>query len=543
MIEIGMNDIAINYGLGQVLKGAGFEIMRGDRAALVGKNGSGKTTLLKMIAGLETPDSGTVSIRKGATIGYLEQIPSPTGGETTTHEVLCAAFDTLYALSDQLKMLETEMCRRQDADALDKLLKRYAHIQNRFTAMDGYAAEERLNRVITGFGLTDMLELPFERLSGGQKTIVKLAQVILGQPDILLLDEPTNHLDEKTLDWFEKFLAKYLGTVVVVSHDRYFLDKVCTRSIFLQDGQCSAYAGNYSYALAEQERQLLLEFEAYKNMQKKIEAMEEAILRYRKWGAEGDNAKFFKKAKELEKRLEKLETIERPELEKKKLPIHFAGKRAGKEVLRLSGLTLSAGERVLLKQADLLIVEKEKTCLMGDNGTGKTTLIKAILGENTLLSGELTIGNSVRIGYIPQEIHFLPETDTVLQTFLHANPCPERVARSILAKYFFFEERVFKRTSVLSGGEKMLLKLAILVQNQVNFLILDEPTNHIDIDTRELLEEALQEYNGTLLFVSHDRYFINKIASKILRIEGQKLLRVDGNYDVYSASWKSGERV
>lgn len=528
MIEIGMNDIVKNYGFKNILNGASFEIMTGERAAIVGRNGTGKTTLFKILSKQENADKGTVSIRRGATVGMLEQIPHLYDTSSTTREVLTEPFLPLMQAESRLHELEALMA--ETTDKLDELMEEYSSLQDRYTAMGGYEMEENFGKIVTGFGLAPLLDRPFNVLSGGQKTIVKLASVILMQPDILLLDEPTNHLDIKTLEWFEGFLSQYRGTVVLISHDRYFLDRVATKTILLESGCCTVFNGNYSYSLREQERLLMLEFEQYKNQQKKIAAIKAAIKRYREWGTRGDNPNFFKKVHELEKRLDKMELIEQPQMEKVPIPIRFAGERSGHDVLELKDFSLTMGETSLFENAELLLIEKEKLCLLGNNGTGKTSLIKTILGEYTDYRGEVKINPSAKIGYIPQEIRFDKDTNTVLDVFRKEYICSEGEARSILARYYFYSDNVHKRVSGLSGGEKVLLKLAALIQNQVNFLILDEPTNHIDIETREMLEDALSNYRGTLLFISHDRYFIRKIASRVVEIRDKKIERFEGSF-------------
>lgn len=534
MIEIGLSNIVKNFGFKNVLNGAQLEIMTGDRAAIVGRNGTGKSTILKLISGEEQPDRGAVSIRRGATVGYLEQIPRLRKDGTTVEEVLKEPFARIFEAEARLRSLEAGMAS-ETGDALEALMEEYAGAQSEFALLGGYETEETFQKVVHGFSLPGLLDRPYNVLSGGQKTVVNLAAVVLRHPDILLLDEPTNHLDVRTLEWFEGFLTKYRGTVLIVSHDRYFLDRVATKTIVLEAGTCTAYPGNYSFSMKEQERLMLLEFEQYKNQQKKIDAMKAAIKRFREWGAQADNPKFFKKAKELEHRLEKMELLDRPQLEKPKLPITFSGSRSGTDVLKLEDFSFAFGETVLFEQAELLVRERDKFCLMGDNGTGKTTLVKAVLGELSGYGGSIRVNPSALTGYIPQEIRFPEETDTVLEAFRREVPCLEGQARNLLAKYFFCGETVFKRVTSLSGGEKVLLKLAILIQNEVNFLILDEPTNHIDIETREMLEDALLDYTGTLFFISHDRYFIGKMATKIAEIRGKKLTTFDGDYAAYRA--------
>lgn len=526
MLEIGMKDVVQNYGFASVLSGAGLEIMTGDRVALVGRNGSGKSTILKIIAGLEAPVSGIVTVRRGATVGYLEQIPQLLSRDTDVHAVLMEPFGDVIDVETRMRALEARLSVETDADALDKLMRSYAHQQSAYESMGGYAIEEEIARVATGFGIVPLLSRPFNVLSGGQKTIVCLARTILAKPDILLLDEPTNHLDIKTLEWFEAYVAKYRGTVIVVSHDRYFLDQVAQKTILLENGQCTLYHGNYTFSQKEHERELLLQFEQYKNQKKRMEAMQAAIARFRDWGARGDNPAMFAKAKMLEARLEAMERIEKPKLEAQRLPLAFAGGRTGKEALVLRDLSVTIGDLKLVSKANCTIFYQDRVCLSGENGSGKTTLLRAILGTLPMAGGEAVLTARARIGYIPQEIRFA-EKASVLAAFRAECPCAEGQARGILAKYAFYGEHVNKRAMSLSGGEKMLLKLCILVQQQINFLVLDEPTNHIDIATREMLEESLLSFSGTLLFVSHDRYFISKVATRRLVIEGGTLREVE----------------
>lgn len=515
MTEFSFHNIHKNFGFKPVLNGLALEVTTGERAALVGANGCGKSTVLRLLAGEESPDQGEISVRRGASIGYLEQMPKRKAPGITVQEVLLEPFAAVFALQKTLRALESAMAEPEvDWEALGA---QYDAAEREFTALGGYGVEEQTQRIVQGFRLTGLLDREFNALSGGQKTVVGLAAVVLRQPDILLLDEPTNHLDTETLDWFEGFLAKYRGTVLLVSHDRYFLDRVATRTILLEDGVCESFAGNYSFALQERERLMLLEFEQYKNREKQMEAMRAAIRRFRDWGARGDNKRLFRKAKQLETRLAALEALDRPQQAKPKLPLHFSALRAGQEILKLTDFSLTLGENRLFEKAELLVSNGERVHIAGGNGTGKTSLIRAVLGELPH-GGEAVLGPSVRLGYVPQEIRFEPENATVLEAFRGECPVTEGEARGILARYYFYGASVLKRVSTLSGGEKVFLKLAVLMQKRVNFLILDEPTNHIDLETRELLEESLLEFPGTLLFVSHDRYFAEKLAARRVEV-------------------------
>lgn len=380
----------------------------------------------------------------------------------------------------------------------------------------GYELEEKFKKICSGFKFDkNFLNTQYNNLSGGEKTIVNLASILLNNPSILLLDEPTNHLDIETLEWLESFLIDYKGTILLISHDRYFLDKVATKTILLENGKAEIYFGNYSYFVKEDERRTLAQFEVYKSQQKQIEKMKESIKKLRAFGTLAGNEMFFKRAKSIEKRLEKLELVDKVSLEKKKLPINInSTTRSGQDVLTIKELNKSYVGKNIFSNFHMEIHYGEKVHLRGKNGSGKSTLLKMILGKDSNYSGEIKLGSSVKIGYIPQEIKFTDENSTILEYFLSDYNDSETKARTYLAKYMFFGENVFKRLKELSGGERVRLILAKLVLKETNFLILDEPTNHLDISTREILEDTLEEYTGTILFVSHDRYFANKIAKK-----------------------------
>ena len=380
----------------------------------------------------------------------------------------------------------------------------------------GYQLEEKFKKICSGFKFNkDFLNKEYNNLSGGEKTIVNLAYILLKNPNLLLLDEPTNHLDIETLEWLENLLIDYKGTIILISHDRYFLYKVATKTILLENGKTKIYDGNYSYFLKEDEKRTLSEYEVYKNQQKQIEKMKESIKKLRIFGNLAGNEMFFKRAKSIEKRLEKLELVDKINSEKRKLPINLnTSNRSGKDVLTIKNLNKSYGAKKIFDDFNMEIHYGEKVQLKGNNGSGKSTLLKIILGEDNNYSGEIRLGSSVKIGYIPQEIKFINENKTVLEYFLFDYTDSETKARSYLAKYMFFGNNVFKRLKELSGGERVRLILAKLVLQETNFLILDEPTNHLDISTREILEDTLEEYTGTILFVSHDRYFAKKVAMR-----------------------------
>lgn len=536
MIEIELNKIKKNYGLKNILDGFSLELKTGERVALIGQNGSGKSTILKIIAKQESVDSGTINIRNGAKIGILNQIYENEKEDISVEKFLYKSFEEILKVEKKLNKLETQMSTEVNADKLEKIINEYGRMQERFSLMGGYEIQERFNKICSRFYINkELLKQSYNLLSGGEKTRVNLAKLLLTQPEILLLDEPTNHLDIHSLEFLEELILKYKGTVLIVSHDRYFLDKVINKTVLLENGKENIYYGNYSYFLKEDERRTLAQFENYKNQQKQIEKMKESILTLRKFGDLAGNEMFFKRAKNIEKRLEKMEIIDRVDLNKKSLDLKFnIKKRSGNDVLKLENVEKKFDQKVIFKDANLTLNYGEKAALIGKNGSGKSTLIKMILGQDTNFQGELKLGTSIKIGYISQNIIFEDNEKTVLDYFLEGNNLSETEARSKLAKYGFRQENAFKRIGKLSGGEKVRIILMKLIQKDINFLILDEPTNHIDIDTREILEEALKEYKGTVLFVSHDRFFINAIANRVLNIENYKIKSCYGNYDDFN---------
>lgn len=536
MIEIELNKIKKNYGLKNILDGFSLELKTGERVALIGRNGSGKSTILKIIAKQESVDSGTINIRSRAKIGILNQIYENEKEDISVEKFLYKSFEEILKVEKKLNKLETQMSTEVNADKLEKIINEYGRMQERFSLMGGYEIQERFNKICSRFYINkELLKQSYNLLSGGEKTRVNLAKLLLTQPEILLLDEPTNHLDIHSLEFLEELILKYKGTVLIVSHDRYFLDKVINKTVLLENGKENIYYGNYSYFLKEDERRTLAQFENYKNQQKQIEKMKESILTLRKFGDLAGNEMFFKRAKNIEKRLEKMEIIDRVDLNKKSLDLKFnIKKRSGNDVLKLENVEKKFDQKVIFKDANLTLNYGEKAALIGKNGSGKSTLIKMILGQDTNFQGELKLGTSIKIGYISQNIIFEDNEKTVLDYFLEGNNLSETEARSKLAKYGFRQENAFKRIGKLSGGEKVRIILMKLIQKDINFLILDEPTNHIDIDTREILEEALKEYKGTVLFVSHDRFFINAIANRVLNIEDYKIKSYYGNYDDFT---------
>lgn len=538
MIELSIHNLSKYYGANQILKEISFDLKTGERVGLIGQNGCGKTTLFKILMGIEDYQGGEISIRKGARMGYLNQIPEFEQG-TTVLEVLERAFEELYRMKHKLSELERQFVRLE-GDELNRSLELYGKLIEQYERAGGYETETRIHKTCEGLQIGEaMLQMPFEALSGGEKTRVVLAKILLEEPDILLLDEPSNHLDLAAVEWLEGFLRDYNGTVLVISHDRYFLDAVVTRIVELFPDHADLYQGNYSYYEAEKERRFLIALKNYQNEQRKIDRMEEQIARYRLWGEMRDSEKMFKRAKELEKRLEKMDTPVKPVLENRKIRLNQkAVGRSGKLVLETEGLVKGFGDKEVLKNIELTLFYQDSACILGRNGCGKSTFLKLVVGELTADRGEIRTGAQVKIGYLPQQVVFEDEDQTILEYFSGLHNITGGEARSILARVLFLKEDVNKKIRFLSGGEKSRLKLCSLTYEGANFLILDEPTNHLDIDSREVLEETLMNFPGTLLFVSHDRYFINKIADRILTLEDGELQNYEGDYSYYQEELK-----
>ncbi len=533
MITLSVNSISKMFGGNTIFENLSLEIHEGDRVGLVGRNGSGKTTLFKLLAGEDTPDSGQIHWRKGTTIGYLEQIPV-FQSEITALDVLKTAFVSLVEMETQMKELELQMANPNvSAESLDRCVEKYGQLQDQYTLLGGYEMDANFDRISNGLSIQPLLDQSFQSLSGGEKTKIGLAQLLLKQPDLLLLDEPTNHLDLMSVEWLGHFLKEYKGTVVMVSHDRYFLDDVVTKMLDLEDGEITSYRGNYSVFVKEKEERLLKEFQAYEEQQKKIKKMKEAIKRLREWAnrANPPNEGLHKRARNMERALERMEKLDRPILNRKKMNLEMeVADRSGKDVLVMKGVNKSFGQQLLFQDAHLHIQFRERVAMVGENGTGKSTLIQMLLGHEQADSGELKLGSNVKVGYLSQHIFPDKKDETVIELFRDEIKVTEGEARHILARFLFYGHSVFRKVSQLSGGEKMRLRLAQMMYQDLNFLILDEPTNHLDIESREVLEEALEEFNGTILAVSHDRYFLDKLFNRIYWIKDKRLYQFSGGY-------------
>ncbi|WP_286905120.1 ribosomal protection-like ABC-F family protein [Clostridium sp. UBA1652] len=542
MIELSLNNVEKYFGANRVLKNITFEVNKGERIGIVGRNGCGKSTVLKLIYGTENLDNGSISIRRGASIGYLEQIYGFEEG-STVRGILNIAFDELLMLERKMKSLESIMS--DEREDISRLLSQYSELQQNYEVLGGYDKEEKLSKVCEGLKFKDsFLDRSFDLLSGGEKTTVVLGKILLENPDILLLDEPTNHLDMESLEWLEEYLRNYKGTVIIVSHDRYFLDNVITKTIEIEDLISTSYKGNYSAYVKEKEDNLLQQYELYKVQQKKINSMEKSIKTLRDWANRSGNEKFYRRAFSMQKRLEKMEKVDKPKTEKVNMHITLSqGDRSAQEVIKVRSASKRFEDKTLFDEGDLLVRFKERVALIGANGSGKSTLLKTLLNEESLDSGVSEIGANVKLAYLPQNIIFNNEELTVLECFREDIEILEGKAREYLSKYMFFGETVFKKVKGLSGGERTRLKLSKLLYNEANLLILDEPTNHLDIDSIETLEETLDEFKGTIFFISHDRYFINKMSSRIVALEGRKFNSYLGDYDYYKVKKNEKEEI
>ncbi|WP_346876714.1 ribosomal protection-like ABC-F family protein [Clostridium sp. UBA5712] len=564
MFELTLNGVKKYMDATLVLKNISFQIFSGEKVGIVGVNGSGKSTVLKLIAGVlpmnycigypgaTSPgyDEGFICKPREATCAYLEQIPKYEDGIKVI-DVLKLAFEEVYSIENKMRELEDRMKFLEDNN-LEKALKQYSQLVELYEVKDGYNTEEKLSRICTGLKLDEsFLNKEFNLLSGGEKTTVVLGKLLIDNPDILLLDEPTNHLDMESTEWLEAYLKSYNGIVIIVAHDRYFLDNVVTKIIEIEDMESKTYKGNYSDFSKQKEENILEQFHQYKEQQKEIKNLQNAIKELRDWAARVDNNKFFKRAASLQKKLDKMKSsdtesdkfyrtrgqyvrTEKPKFERKNMKLNFKdGERSGNETIKAKGLSKSFDDKVILRDVDLLIHFGERAALIGPNGSGKTTFLKMLLDEEKPDSGVVELGANVMAAYLPQKITFKNEEFTVLECFREDISILEGQAREYLSKFMFYGNSVFKKVKHLSGGERIRLKLGKLLYEDVNLLILDEPTNHLDIDSIENFEEALEDFKGTIFFISHDRYFINKISERVIAIEDNGFKSYPGNYDYY----------
>lgn len=522
MIDISLNNIEKFYGANKVLENISFEVHSEDRLGIVGKNGCGKSTIFKLITGIEGYDKGTLSKRKNIKIGHLLQ-SNEDYYEYSVKNILYGTFEEINKIKEKMDFLMLDF---------ENNIDEYNKLHDEYEQKDGYKIEEKIKRVVEGLKIDKvLLEKQFSSLSGAEKSRIILGKVLLENPDVLLLDEPTNHLDIDTIEWLEEFIKNYKGSVVIISHDRYFMDKIVTKIIEISDGESELYLTNFSNYLIEKRERFERQSEEYLNQKKQIKKMEDAIRRFRHWGANGDNEAMFKKAKNMEKRIEKLDKIDNPK-KSKKIKFDFKDDNFGsKRILKVESLSKKFDEKLLFENITFEIIRGEKVALLGKNGSGKTTLIKMIMEGNE----SIKLAENIKIAYLDQNTEFENTNMTIFEYLEKETEIKYDDIRQTLSKFHFYGEDVNKKIDSLSGGEKSRLKLLVMITNGFNFLILDEPTNHLDIEFKEVFEEVLNEYEGTLLFISHDRYFINSVAQRILEIDNQKIYDYEGNYEYYKA--------
>lgn len=524
------NHISKSFVTGDVLTDCSFHIEDHEKAAIVGLNGAGKSTLLKIITGEMSPDSGDVTISKGKNIGYLAQNQDISADSTIMDEMLKTK-EYLINMEERIRSLEIEM-KSKTGEELEALMDTYSKLNHTFELENGYAYKSEITGVLKGLGFTeDDFDKKISSLSGGQKTRVFLSRLLLLKPDIILLDEPTNHLDMTSIAWLETFLTNYPGAVIIVSHDRYFLDKIVTHVIEIENHTIRSYTGNYSAFAEKKEKIRDAELKHYYNQQREIKHQEEVIEKLKSFNRE----KSIKRAESREKMLEKMEVLNKPVFVDSEMHLKLTPQiTSGNDVLTVKELSKSFGENVLFNNLDFEVKRGEKVAIIGDNGTGKTTILKIINNLIDADHGEISLGSKVVIGYYDQEHHVLTMENTLFEEISDAYPdMTGTEIRNVLAAFLFTGDDVFKRIADLSGGERGRVSLAKLMLSKSNFLILDEPTNHLDITSKEILENALNNYDGTVLYVSHDRYFINKTATRILDLKNKKLVNYIGNYDYY----------
>ena len=534
MIILSCNNLTKSFGVESILENISFTVNEGDKIGVIGVNGTGKTTLFKIISGIYGYDSGEIYTSKDCEIGYLEQNTNFYSDNTIFTEVL-EVFSDLIKMEEDLRKMECEISDKSsetNSPDLQKLMDNYSHKLELFQNSNGYGYKSEAKGVLKGLGFNDdELEKTIKILSGGEKTRVLLAKLLLKKPTLLLLDEPTNHLDSDALEWLELFLKQYKGTVILISHDRYFLDQSVNRIFEIHNKKLKAYNGNYSYYVEKSAIDKEIERKTYEDQQKEIKKQEESIERLKAYGRE----KHLKRARSKEKALSKIEVLDKPDGERKRAKIKFIpAVESGNDVLAVRDVEMSFPDKVLFKDLNLDIYRGEKVALIGPNGAGKSTLFKIIMNELEPIQGEVKFGTNVNTAYFHQEQKTLNLDNTVIDEIWDANPhLTQTEVRNMLGAFLFENEDVFKRISSLSGGERARVAILKLILSQSNFLLLDEPTNHLDIDSKEVLEEALVNYTGTIFTISHDRYFLNKVVDKILVLDENGVTEYLGNYDYY----------
>ncbi|MBQ3503190.1 MAG: ABC-F family ATP-binding cassette domain-containing protein [Oscillospiraceae bacterium] len=527
MVDIIVRNLTKFFVIGEnLLQGLSFEIQEGERVAILGRNGCGKTTLFNILTGQMDYDDGEVFVNPNKKLGLISQIPKFPAG-FTVEDVLRSAYADILRTRQKMELLECEMVK----GATEEQLREYDRLSNVFQSGGGYEMDVDVDKICNGLGIpADMRSQAFASLSGGEKTRVNLARLLLEKTDILLLDEPTNHLDLRSVEWLEGYIKSFKGTVLAISHDRYFIDQIAQRVIEIVDGHAEFYSGNYSFYMDEKQARFDLQMKQYEQEQAKLKQLGYTVERMKGWGI--NNRTLYRRAMSIQHRMERIRKTEKPKTEKT-MKASFGEKDfSGDVVFKMKNVSKGFGERTLFSGVELTVEGGERIALLGDNGTGKSTFIKCLLGEEDC-SGKIQYGPTVKAGYLPQIIHFAHPERTLYDTMLYEKNCTPQVARDRLGQFLFQGEDVFKQVGNLSGGEQSRLRLCMLMDEKINLLILDEPTNHLDIASREWVEAAIEEFEGVLLFVSHDRYFIEKFAERIWLLEDGQIRDFKCGYAKY----------
>ena len=527
MIDIQVKNLTKFFVIGEnLLEDLSFEIQEGERVAILGRNGCGKTTLFNILTGQMDYDAGEVFINPHKRLGLISQIPKFPAGYSV-EDVLRTAYQVVTKTRQRMTLLEQEMAN----GATDEQLREYDTLVNRFQAGGGYEMDVEIDKICNGLGISQVQrKQAFDSLSGGEKTRVNLARLLLEKTDILLLDEPTNHLDLRSVEWLESYINSFKGTVLAISHDRYFLDTIAQRVVEIVDGHAEFYSGNYSFYMDEKQARFNLQLKQYEQEQAKLKQLGYTVERMKGWGI--NNRTLYRRAMSIQHRMERIKKTERPKTEKTMKATFQQKDFAGDVVFQMKNVAKSFGNRTLFSDVELKVEGGERIALLGDNGTGKSTFIKCLLGDEDC-AGKIQFGPTVKWGYLPQIIHFSHPERSLYDTMLFEKNCTPQVARDRLGAFLFQGEDVFKKVGDLSGGEQSRLRLCMLMDEKINLLILDEPTNHLDIASREWVEAAIEEFEGVLLFVSHDRYFIEKFAERIWLLEDEKIRDFKCGYKKY----------
>lgn len=527
MIDISVHNLTKFFVIGEnLLEGLSFEVQEGECVAILGRNGCGKTTLLKILTGEMDYDDGEVFVNPNKRLGLISQIPKFPAGYTV-EDVLRCAYQELLSARKKMEKLEQQMAQ----SASDDLLREYDALVNRFQAGGGYDMDVEVDKVCNGLGITpEQRRQAFDSLSGGEKTRVNLARLLLEKTDILLLDEPTNHLDLRSVEWLESYINAFKGTVLAISHDRFFLDRIAQRVIEIVDGHAEFYSGNYSFYIEQKQARFNLQLKQYEQEQAKLKQLGYTVERMKGWGI--NNRTLYRRAMSIQHRMERIKKTEKPKTEKTMKATFGEKDFSGDVVFQMKNVEKSFGERTLFSNVELRVEGGERIAILGDNGTGKSTFLKCLLGEEDC-KGRIQFGPTVKWGYLPQIIQFSHPERTLYDTMLYEKNCTPQVARDRLGAFLFQGEDVFKTVGTLSGGEQSRLRLCMLMDEKINLLILDEPTNHLDIASREWVEAAIEEFEGALLFVSHDRYFIEKFAERIWSLEDGTIRDFKCGYSKY----------